>query len=357
MATSPDFPLYRARTRRENNWALVAFTVLSQMAVGMFASVTISGIAGNGMPLRGEGTVLATVIAASASLFLLGLLVSVAHVARPRRFLTMARNWRYSWLSREALLAPAFLLLSLGYFFFQPQYLFFLQTPQFSFLQLQMQAADRYLMAYLALTAVAGLAFILTQAMIYRLKSRSSWNHPHTMISFLATAAATGPAAVAMLFAAQVLVGSTYGQGLSAIAYWVALAASVMLILIPLQVLVEVTYLTHLRESGQEASASYETYMGKLRKFVVARATVGAVILALSGAVLASNVSSLPIQVTATVSLILFTAVLLAELLGRYIFIFGVVPLNPPVRYVELLGRSQAPISLRTGSKKPADTT
>lgn len=326
MASGLDATLYASRTERTDmehvKRSLLAFTVISQMSVGMFASAAIAAVIGDEvLSSVSNATTFATLITAAIFLFLLSLLFSIAHIDRPRLFLTMARNWRNSWLSREGVFAVIFLILLLGYVLFQSQ----------------LQTVHLYFQVYLALAMISGVGFVGAQAMIYKLESRPSWNSPYTLTSFFATTVATGPLAVATFLAVELL-GGAYGHVVWDPLTWLTHAASVLLILTPVQLLLEITYLADLKASEQEARASYEIHIGRLRNFLVSRLGLRAASLGLSGVVFVLDLRSLHIQVTAMMILALFATVLLAEFVGRYAFYYGVVPLNPGVRYVQVLG-------------------
>jgi len=341
LATSPDSLLYLRSTQKDDNRSLVAFSVATQMAVGMFTSAAVAVMtSAETSSLRGNDTALPMLIATSASLFLLGLLFSIAHVDHPRLFLTMARNWRSSWLSREAIFAAVFLILLLMFFLVhQPKYLpewrYSCSSCSHSYLQSQPQARLTWFDAYLTLSIVVGLAFVGVQAMIYKLQSSLSWDHPHTVISFFATAVATGPPAVAMLLAVETWLGDIYLHTLWAPLPWLVKSAAAILFVIPLQLLIEVTYLARLKELGEEAGASYDVQTRKLKNFLLARIALAAIILGLSVATLVFRADLWPPYAAGASTVVIFFGALGEELLGRYLFYYGVVPAKPSARYAE----------------------
>jgi anaerobic dimethyl sulfoxide reductase subunit C len=98
--------------RRHSEWQLVGFTILTQMAVGVFAfwglaTVIVPG--SNSLLYEYAPGFLAGVL----GLLMLGTLAAGLHLGSPLRALFSLKNIRKSWLSREALLAASFALLVL----------------------------------------------------------------------------------------------------------------------------------------------------------------------------------------------------------------------------------------------------
>jgi DMSO reductase anchor subunit len=80
--------------------SLIGFTVLSGLGFGLIFWL------GLGFPPV-NGRVAATFCALALALTSAGLLSSLLHLGRPRRFLKAFSQWRSSWLSREAILVMA----------------------------------------------------------------------------------------------------------------------------------------------------------------------------------------------------------------------------------------------------------
>ncbi len=146
--------------------SIIAFTVLSGLGFGLMAWLGAA-------PAHGGGLVAAAMTGLALGLAGAGLLASLVHLGQPRRFLKAFREWRSSWLSREAWAACAAmaafvlygLLWSLGV----------------------RVAALGWLVATLALGTVFATSMIYAQ-----MKSVPRWRGPLTPAIFLLAALAGG---------------------------------------------------------------------------------------------------------------------------------------------------------------------
>lgn len=95
--------------------SIVAFTVLSGAGFGLFALLALNAV------IAGSGTLSASMQLAGGVIALglvaLGLLSSTLHLANPRNAWRAFRQVRYSWLSREAVLALVFFVVALLFLF------------------------------------------------------------------------------------------------------------------------------------------------------------------------------------------------------------------------------------------------
>jgi formate dehydrogenase iron-sulfur subunit len=132
------------------HWPLVWLTLVSQVALGV--SATAAG--------AGERLLAAGVAGA-------GLVGALAHLGRPIAAAKALRNLRSSWLSREVALLSLYAALAAG-------------------------AAAVPALAPVA--TLAGLAGVVASSMIYVVPGRPAWNSRLTVVRFLATALALGPA-------------------------------------------------------------------------------------------------------------------------------------------------------------------
>lgn len=146
---------------------LVFMTVLTQMSLGAFGALFIGDI----LSLFGffqPDWILALLVLAPAAL---GLPLSALHLGRPLKAAMAMKNWRTSWLSREAIALGAFagmMSITVALYFFD------IPTP----LRLMFEA----------LTLSVGLYGIHAQAMIYRIPARPSWDRDCTNRKFFTTA-------------------------------------------------------------------------------------------------------------------------------------------------------------------------
>lgn len=165
----------------EREWPLIAFTLLSQTAVGAFWTVA----AGFFMTDRQQGLLenrVFTIPFLAAVLALLGLAaaVSLAHLGRPGRAPSALFNLRRSWLSREILFEAAFsaLVLVLAVLRYQGRE----TAPSFR--------------ALVFAAAAAGLLFLHSMSRLYMLRTVPAWRGLHTPLSFFASALLLGPLGV-----------------------------------------------------------------------------------------------------------------------------------------------------------------
>jgi len=152
--------------------SLVAFTLLSQMAVGAFwvlGALHVWATRRAGMAAAGALTDKA--LLAIGPVMILGMLFSFFHLGTPTNAWRAFANLRSSWLSREVLFAVLFtglsgLLAGLRWF----------RVGTF---------AARNLIAWAA--ALLGLALICSMANAYRLRTVPAWNTWATPVSFFVT--------------------------------------------------------------------------------------------------------------------------------------------------------------------------
>jgi anaerobic dimethyl sulfoxide reductase subunit B (iron-sulfur subunit) len=157
--------------------SLVAFTLLTQMAVG--TTWWLSVMAPHSRAAR----------SVVAGLALLGLLASLLHLGSPRRAWRAMRNWRTSWLSREVASAAVYAAAMAWGLVTDGSGLWFANA--------------------------AGAVLIVSMVQIYRLRTVPAWSGHRTTASFVSTTLLLGSvlggafthASTAWAFAAIVLVG------------------------------------------------------------------------------------------------------------------------------------------------------
>ncbi len=160
--------------------SLIFFTGMAGMAQGMVMSLLILHLAGDPLP-----SYFMNYLAFPIVLFLLagGLLASFFHLGHPERAWRAILMWRTSWLSREVLVLPSFIALTvLAYIF-----------------SWQLCAIPNGLWLLLGIFAV--LLWICT-AMIYQcIRFIQEWAHPMTMVNFIALGFSSGWFLLMALFA------------------------------------------------------------------------------------------------------------------------------------------------------------
>lgn len=161
------------------HWPLVWLTILSQLAVGVSATVGSA-----------QDRMMAAALAVSA------LLGAMLHLGRPAMAWKALRNLRRSWLSREVLLLSLYAGVAVGAAVLAP-----LAVP----------------------AAMVGAAGVFASARLYIVPGRPSWNTPLTVVRFGASALALGPALTGRPGLAAV--GATIGVSATAL-NWVRLRRS-----------------------------------------------------------------------------------------------------------------------------------
>lgn len=273
------------------HWPLVALTLLTQLSLGTVAATVAAEAAGGAARGRlaggAVGAALAGAVALAASLF---------HLGRPASALKALRNLRTSWLSREVALLSAFSGASLAY----------AAAWEWG------GPADGARLALGTAAVALGVAGIYASGRLYLVPARPVWNSPRTIVSFFATALATGP-----LLAVLCLERGRLGPGLVA-GLMVAAAAGTV---------AQLGTVRHLHRTVRGRTDRQHTgtavLLGRFRQLVAARLAAAFTTLAL-------------LAWTATVPLAGASAggrlaaalgvAALGELAGRYLFYVTVVP-------------------------------
>lgn len=273
-------------------WSLVAFTLLSQGAVGAFwVLVVVRFWAAQqlGWPRAEAWTfpallgLLAAMAAAIAASFL--------HLGRPFRAWRALSNLRSSWLSREVLLAALFLVTAsiTAPLRFAP--------PGSSF---WMGAAD-------GVAALAGLALLLSMVQAYRLRTIPAWDTWITGAAFLTTAPLLGTlgTAVGLAFAPapEEVAGDALGYlALGALGFLLAGTGF------------SFKWLVDLSEGSDKAQAAADRVLDERRGLLIARL----VLTGISTLACAVTIFWTPGATAAVVAA--FVCTMVSEVLGRLLF-------------------------------------
>lgn len=171
-----------------HDWALVAFTILAQMAVGSFVVLGIVYF----FAARSAGAVEADRLSDRALLVIgpvlvLGLIASFFHLGNPMNAYNAIGNIGSSWLSREIFFGLGFAALGAA----------------FAFLQWRKigTSALRNLVAVVA--ALVGLALVYSMSQVYMLRTVPVWNTVWTPVSFFVTTFLLGTLAMGAAFVAN----------------------------------------------------------------------------------------------------------------------------------------------------------
>ena len=183
-------------------WSVIFFTTLIGWAQGLVVALSIGTLSGR-PPTR---DLLLWGLAVATALSIVALGCSFLHLGRPERAWRAAMMWRTSWLSREVIVAPAFI--------------------GWVVLWLFVESNDRS-SALLPLGAIAlALLLWLCTAMIYAcLKFIREWSHPLTLANYVLLGLASG----VLLTAALAVVSGDTGYAI-ACSRWGAVLTALALV-------------------------------------------------------------------------------------------------------------------------------
>jgi len=291
-------------------WALVAFTILSQMSVGAFVVLGVVHF----LALRKSNMAEADKLSDRALLaigptLVFGFIASMFHLGNPLNAPRAISNFGSSWLSREIAFGVLFLVLGAA----------------FAFMQWRKVGSPSLRTGLAALAAVVGLAQVYSMAQVYLLPTVPAWNTVATPVAFFATSFLLGSLAMGTAFVVNytVLQGSnSAGEmqlGLLRDALrWIALGALVLLgvefIVVPMQV-------ATLASGSSAAVASAGVLVNQNGLLFVVRLVLvflGAGVISLY--IYKNAVTGGKVQVLGNLAYLAFALVLVAEIVGRYLF-------------------------------------
>ncbi|CAA6805731.1 MAG: molybdopterin oxidoreductase, iron sulfur subunit [uncultured Sulfurovum sp.] len=281
---------------------LVFMTVLTQVSLGAFFALFLGQLLfslGFNLP---EPTLAMAMVALIPSA--IGLPLSALHLGRPILAMTAMKNWRNSWLSREAIALGAFTALASVV-----ALMYYLDIKGFALLFVE------------AITLALGLFGIYAQSMIYRVRARPAWNRLSTTKRFF------GSAYIGFLLICLLLLINAGSSG-AMVLLAVSLLAGMGQVLVIYE---EILFYRHL---NKEDALYYQLnrtrillteHFGKIKKLRVYSLLLSALALPMLAILFtASGLIGLAIS-----SLVLAIVIALgSELAGRYLFYRTVVPLG-----------------------------
>ena len=281
---------------------LVFMTVLTQISLGAFLALFLGQLLfsfGFNLP---EPTLTMAIMAFVPSA--IGLPLSALHLGRPIMAIMAMKNWRTSWLSREAIALGVYTGLAsvvAG--------MYFLEIKGFALLAVE------------AITLIIGILGIYAQSMIYRIKARPSWDRKSTTKRFF------GSGYIGFLLIATILI-LTNGKDGAMVLLAVALLSGMAQVLIIYE---EVIFYRHLDKDDDlyyqlnRTRILLQDNFGKIKKARLYSLIIFALVLPLLAILfMASGLMNL-----ATIMLVISTiGALGSELTGRYLFYRTVVPLG-----------------------------
>jgi len=292
-------------------WALITYTILAQMSVGAFLVLAVVHYfvvrkAGVQEADRMSDRVLVAIIVTLG----LGMLASLFHLGNTLNAYKAIINIATSWLSREILAGVIFAVIGLIYVIMQ----WFKIGP----------AGLRNVIAWIA--ALVGVALIYMQAKIYMLDLQPSWNTFATPITFFVTTLMLGVLAVGAALVANCAIiqkknpdcAEKQHDLLRSAIRWIAIAS---IILLGIELVVIPIYLAYLSTGGAAALGSLGLMAGKYNLTFILRLVLGFLGAGVLAVFLYQNASSSGKKnVLAYLAIGAFVLVLIAEVLGRFIF-------------------------------------
>jgi Fe-S-cluster-containing dehydrogenase component/DMSO reductase anchor subunit len=281
---------------------LVFMTVLTQMSVGGMLALGLGELLQlfGFSNLASGGFWLSLFILLPA---LIGLPLSALHLGRPILAHTAMKNWKNSWLSREAL--------ALGVFTGFGALVVFAYFLEFSFV----------LCFGLVGATITGIFGIYSQSMIYRIKARPSWNKVSTTKRFFATSY------LGLILIGLILTLQEFSNSAMAVLSLTLLVSSYQVLVI----FEEKSFYKYLKEDEKnyyqlnKTKYLLENNFSKHLKARYISLILFAVILPMLSILFLANGTLSFATFILTISLM---GAFASELLGRYLFYVSVVPLG-----------------------------
>lgn len=293
-------------------WALIAFTILAQMAVGSFLVLgAVHFFAARKSGMEEADRLSNRALLAIGPVIVLGLVASLFHLGSPLNAYRAVANLDTSWLSREVLFSVLFTVFG----------------GVFALMQWRKIASFTVRNVIAWVTALIGLALVYSMSNVYLLPTQPAWNTLATPISFFATTLLLGVLAMGAAFVANYVYVQRKDPGcaeaqcvlLRGAVRWIAVASVILLgvelVVAPLQV----AYLAAGTSEAARASAAlmYGEY-GLIFGLRLALVFLGAGIL---GVFLYQNALSPGRErVMGNLAYFAFALVLVSEVLGRFVF-------------------------------------
>lgn len=301
-----------------HEWALVIFTTIMQMAVGAF--VLVGGIhlfAARRYTVETADKLSDRALIAIGPVVVLALLATFFHLGNPLNAPRAISNFGSSWLSREIVLALVF---TVG-------------GAVFAFMQWRKVATPAVRNAIALVVAAVGLVLVYAMAAIYLLPTVPAWNTIVTPISFYITTFLLGALAIGAAYVVaywrmrgdEKAEKDTQFEIVAVTLRWIALLSVGVL---GLQFVVLPVYLASLTANASPAAAESVRILfdqnGVLFVLRLLFIFLGAGVFSVFVYRTAAT-SGTTIRVLGSLVLVAFALVLVAEVLGRYLFYASMV--------------------------------
>lgn len=159
----------------EHSMTLVVFTFLSQLAIGGFAALFIMDTYKEKVPKKASSISLMAILIVSV----VAVIVSIFHLGHPFAAYKAILNFNDSWLTREIIFFPTFILFVFAYAFLAKN--------------------QKVKQTFGWIGTIVGAITILCTAMIYTIPSVPAWNNGTTTAAFFLTALLLGPILIQLL--------------------------------------------------------------------------------------------------------------------------------------------------------------
>lgn len=293
------------------DWALIAFTILSQMTIGSFlvlGAVHFYAVQKKGMAAadRMSDRALLSLIPVLS----LALLASLFHLGNPLNAPRAVTNLATSWLSREILSTVIFGGLAVVFAFMQWRKL----GP----------FAVRNVIAWLA--ALVGIVAVYSMSSVYMIPSMPSWNTVATPITFFATTLLLGSLAMGVAYIATYFMEQRKADGTPAEQYELlgdALRgiAIVSMVMLGVEFVVLPIYLGYLAVAGGAAAMSAAVMVKGYSVVFILRLLLAFLGAGVFAAFLYQNANTVGREkILGYLVLCAFLLVLVGEVLGRFLF-------------------------------------
>lgn len=300
------------------DWALVAFTLLSQMGVGMFLVVWLIHLLARRQANEAEVRSLCNgALIGAGPIMVVGLLASVFHLGSPQNAWLALSNFASSWLSREIFFALAF----------------FGMWCVCAYLEWRGVGTEGARQVWAGLTGIAGLLLVFSTSMAYLLPTRPAWDSPSTPILFFSSMFLLGALAAAVVFAMYYLrAGKTSETQTALVKMALTTASGVAMAVIAVQALALVFETGYLAGGTAQTQAAGQLLFGANAVWLWLRVLIGIVagfVLAwLAWRTLTTAEKGVP-ALALNLVWVTFVLVLVGEILGRMLFYLAVVPVTP----------------------------
>ena len=287
-------------------WALIIFTTLAQLAVGMlFVLLIVRRYASRVLGADKAAALTNTPLYSVPVIMIVALLASLFHLGKVMNVIGAVPNLATSWMSREVVCSVTFTVL----------------TVVFAFLEWRKIGSEALRIALAWLAVAIGVVLLSSMSATYMLPAQPAWNTPATPINFFVTAlllgilgSAAGVVATAKSQAEEAAVQDVVKSILKGSALAAVLLLGVELLILPM-------YIAYLGTQGLAAMRSIylmATEYGALLFLRLLLVFIGAGVLAFylyQKASVAGGEKSF-----GTLAYTAFALVFISELLGRVLF-------------------------------------